>query len=247
MKPDRLILVRHGQSEGNVDKTIYKETPDYAVQLTDKGHQQAIDVGKKLASLVGYLGVHFYYSPFWRTRQTMLHIAHEFPAGVKTFYEDPRLREQEWGQDMVSHSGIHWDQEKAREEYGHFYFRFPDGESCADVYDRMGDFMNTMFRDFEKKEFPRNVIIVTHGMAMRCFIMRFFHATVEEFESWANPKNCEYLILERGNTEKYMLTTPMRLHEVRHNFQFDWSTNTKKYVELGDPKVPFTPLPKIET
>jgi len=188
--------------------------------------------------------VHFYVSPFWRTRQTFLDIANEFPQHLISYYEDPRLREQEWGQDMVTATGVKWKQEKARNDYGHMYFRFYNGESCADVYDRMSDFMGTMFRDFKKESFPRNVIIVTHGMAMRCFIMRFFHTSVEEFESWANPRNCEYLLLERQNNGKYVLTTPMRLHEVRHDFQFDWSKWTKKFPHLGKPKVPFIPPTK---
>ncbi len=111
--------------------------------------------------------------------------------------------------------------EEYRDKYGHFYYRFRDGgESCADVFDRVSDFMNTMFRDFNKSDFPRNVVVVTHGMTMRLFIMRWFHCSVEEFESWANIKNCHYLLLERGENEKYELKTPLRKHKIRHDFQF---------------------------
>ncbi len=244
MKPERIILVRHGQSEGNVNKEIYKEKPDYSVLLTPKGHEQAKNVGEELARLIGYSPVQFYVSPFWRTRQTFLNIAAQFPPSCVHYYEDSRLREQEWGQDMVARKGIDWDGARARDAYGHYYYRFSDGESCADVYDRMSDFMGTMFRDFEKENFPRNVIIVTHGMAMRCFMMRWFHTSVEEFESWANPKNCEYLLLERQESGKYQLKTPMRLHEVRHEYQFDWAKWAGKDAHFGEPKVPFIPLTK---
>lgn len=239
MKPDRIILVRHGQSEGNVNKKIYKEIPDYSIPLTEEGHTQAMLVGKKLAKIIGAAPVQFYVSPFWRTRQTFLNIANQFLSTNIQYYEDPRLREQEWGQELVERKGVDWDEEKARDAYGHFYWRFPEGESCADVFDRMSDFMGTLFRDFEKPSFPRNVIIVTHGMAIRLFIMRFFHASVEEFESWANPRNCEYLLLERGDTEKYQLLTPMRIHEVHHDYQFPWSLWTEKFQHLGQVKVPW--------
>lgn len=240
MKPDRIFIVRHCQSKGNADKEIYKDTPDYTVELTELGHQQAIQTGKKIAQIIGPNQiVQFYVSPFWRTRQTFLHIAEEFPAQNVKYYEDLRLIEQEWGQDMVARTGIHWEREKARDIYGHTYYRFEEGESCADVYGRKSDFLNTMFRDFEKEDFPRNVVIVTHGMAMRVLIMRWFHASVEEFETWANPRNGEYLLLERANNEKYQLVTPMRLHKVRHNYQFDWKKWTKKYAHLGEPKVPY--------
>jgi len=223
MKPETIYLVRHGESQGNVDKSIYKDVPDYALQLTPKGVEQAITVGSELSQLIpcgGICDVQFYVSPFWRTRQTYLHIAKNFPFNQIRYYEDPRLREQEWGQDMVARTGYSEDRESARDAYGHFYYRFQDGESCADVYDRVSDFMGTMFRDFEKPDYPRNVVIVTHGMTMRLFLMRFFHVSVEEFESWANPRNCGYYALQRQGNDKYKLASPLRRHVIRHKYQF---------------------------
>lgn len=225
MKPDRIFVVRHGQSVGNVNKSVYKETPDYALQLTEKGNQQAIDAGVKLHGIIGDTSpVQFYVSPFWRTRQTYANIRMSFGDKLEhRYYEDPRLREQEWGQNMDDRGDVGFQEkiEEYRDSYGHFYYRFRDGgESCADVFDRVSDFMNTMHRDFEKKDFPRNVIIVTHGMTMRLFLMRWFHSSVEEFESWGNPVNCGYFLLERGDNERYELKTPLRRHKLRHEFQF---------------------------
>ena len=233
MKPEKIFLVRHGQSTGNVDKSAYKDTPDYALTLTDLGRQQAREIGKELKSIIRYESVHFYVSPFWRTRQTYLGILQSFGQhGDYPYYEDARLREQEWGQNMESREGYKDKIEEYRDSYGHFYYRFRDGgESCADVYDRSSDMINTMHRDFEKPSFPKNVIMVTHGMAMRNFIMRWFHSSVEEFESWGNPKNCGYILLERNlNTNKYVLQTKMKIHTLGHNFQFDW----EKFKELSD-------------
>ena len=39
--PKRLILVRHGESEGNVDPLIYASVADNALHLTDRGWLQA--------------------------------------------------------------------------------------------------------------------------------------------------------------------------------------------------------------
>lgn len=223
MKPSRIILVRHGQSEGNVNKSVYKDTPDYALHLTETGRKQAHDVGKQLKELIGDQSVKFYVSPFWRTRETYLEIKKWFdPAIVAPTYEDPRLIEQEWGQNMEDRSGYQDKIEEYRDNYGHFYYRFRDGgESCADVYYRMSDFLDTMWRDFRKLTFPQNVIIVTHGMAMRLFLMRWFHYTVEEFERIKNPKNCGMFIMEWNNdTEHYVLKTELLTHVVRHPFQF---------------------------
>jgi broad specificity phosphatase PhoE len=245
MKPERIFIVRHGQSQGNVNKEIYKTIPDYALQLTDLGRQQAVDVGQRLHQIVGDSSIQFYVSPFWRTRQTYAEIRKSFPSIVKCkYYEDPRLREQEWG-NRVDEDGISRFNEKIeeyRDSYGHFYYRFRDGgESCADVYDRVSDFMNTMHRDFIKKNFPRNAIVVTHGMTMRLFLMRWFHSSTEEFESWGNPVNCGYYLLERGDNEKYKLVAPLRTHKLRHEFQFKPDDGTSHFFPIQ------TALPYEET
>jgi len=240
MKPQNIFIVRHGQSVGNVNKEVYRDIPDYALQLTDLGHTQAYETGKELAKLVDpAIPVQFYVSPFWRTRQTFLGVQKSFPNFV--YYEDPRLREQEWGQNMESREGYSEKIEEYRDGYGHFYYRFRDGgESCADVFDRVSDFMNTMFRDFQKVNFPRNVVVVTHGMTMRLFIMRWFHVTVEEFESWGNPKNGGFFHLKLCNeNEKYDMVTPLRIHKLRHNFQFDWGQHAEYF---GMPKLSIIPM-----
>ncbi len=248
MKPERIFIVRHGQSDGNVNKEIYRTIPDYALQLTNLGKLQAIDVGKKLYSIIGDSSVQFYVSPFWRTRQTYAGIRQSFQSTVKyQYYEDPRLREQEWGNRVDENGMKMFDAkiEEYRDSYGHFYYRFRDGgESCADVYDRVSDFMNTMHRDFTKKDFPRNAIVVTHGMTMRLFIMRWFHSSVEEFESWGNPVNCGYYLLERGDDEKYKLITPLRTHKLRHEFQFKPEDGTSHFFPTQT-MLPYEPIEKV--
>ena len=70
MKPYRIFLVRHGESEGNVSKTLYTHKPDYALNLTSKGIEQAKAAGKEIKAIIGNESVGIYYSPFFRTRQT---------------------------------------------------------------------------------------------------------------------------------------------------------------------------------
>ena len=41
----------------------------------------------------------------------------------------------------------------------------------------------------------RNVLIVSHGLTIRCFVMRFMHLSVEQFESLANPQNCDIITI----------------------------------------------------
>lgn len=217
MKPKRIILIRHGESLGNIDKTIYNSIPDYAIDLSDKGLEQAREAGKALKEIVKNETMFAYVSPMWRTRSTFEQIAKSFSKSQIEYREEPRIREQEWGHiRSIEESEL---VEGDRDAYGTFYFRIPDGESAADVYDRVSDFLGTLNRDFEKEHYPENAVIVTHGMAIRLFIMRWFHLTVEEFESLANPKNCQIFILEKQPNNKYVLKSELRKHEVYHSFQ----------------------------
>ena len=66
MKPKRIILIRHGESQANVDKYLFGRVPDYTIELTEKGHEQAREAGKRLKELVKEESIYFYVSPFWR-------------------------------------------------------------------------------------------------------------------------------------------------------------------------------------
>ena len=218
MKPHRIILVRHGESEGNIDKSIYGVKPDYTLELTVEGRKQAFEAGQKISEIVKNESMFFYVSPMWRTRSTFEEIAKSLDRSKIEYREEPRIREQEWGHLRTIEEGK--KVEEIRDAYGTFYFRIPDGESAADVYDRISDFFGTLHRDFRKDNYSQNAIIVTHGMAIRLFLMKWFHWTVEEFELLANPKNCEIVILEQDLNGKFRLKSDVKKwDDTFHNFK----------------------------
>jgi broad specificity phosphatase PhoE len=237
VKPNRIILVRHGQSEGNVDKRIYATKPDWTIELTSLGWQQADACGKEIKRILGNENAFWYYSPYFRTRQTYMGIRRYFSAPYEE-YSDLRIREQDWGN--LRNGDLDYNAiEEERDGYGHLFYHLP-GESCASVFDRVGGFLETMHRDFEKRTFPQNAIIVSHGMTNRVFLMRWFHFSIERFEELANPSNCGLYVLELNRTTgKYTLQGEWRLdpetlkYEVlpqpktypapRHPFRFDWN------------------------
>ena len=183
-------LVRHGESEANIGRVLTHEYGDHAIPLSERGWEQAREVGRKLGS--DFIdGALVYSSPYLRTRQTLSGIyagcgvAAEHRRGL---YEDPRLREVEHGYEPAE------EQEELRRKHGWFYYRFRGGESPADCYDRTSSFLESMMRQIERKQASR-ILIVTHGLTIRCFVMRFLHLTVEEFDSLANPVNCDVVTL----------------------------------------------------
>jgi len=203
-RPNRIILVRHGESEGNLDDTVYERVPDHRISLTPKGFQQARDTGAAIRDVLDGESVEAYVSPYVRTRQTLEALA--LPLVERDVRVEPRLREQDWAnfQDPVDIA----QQKAERDRYGHFFYRFSHGESGSDVYDRVSTFLESMHRNFETPTAPRNVVIVTHGLTMRLFCMRWFHWSVDYFESLDNPENAEPVVLLRQKDFRYKLETP---------------------------------------
>lgn len=208
--PQRIYLVRHGESEGNVDKTTHFRKPDHAIELTDSGHQQAIAAGAFLRhhfQEAGLLGspIRLWTSPYKRTRQTADGIIKSTGEGFfKDRYEDISLREQQFGlfdgydeEELAEKFPLeHAHYKKCEEFSGRFYASMPLGESRCQVAERVKPFFGTLVRDAESKDI-QTVVIVSHGVTMRAFTMQWLHLTPEWFEASKNPKNASIYLLER--------------------------------------------------
>ena len=47
MPVNRIILIRHGECHGNRDLEQFATVPDYTIELTEKGMEQAREAGAK--------------------------------------------------------------------------------------------------------------------------------------------------------------------------------------------------------
>ncbi|KAK7206687.1 histidine phosphatase superfamily [Myxozyma melibiosi] len=208
-RPRLIILVRHGESEGNCDRTINQYVPNHKVPLTARGHEQARAAGVRLReTLLPGENVLIYTSPYRRTRETTQGIVSQLDGIDYRVYEEPRLREQDFGNFQFHETEMAkiW---KERARYGHFFYRIPNGESAADVYDRCAGFNETLFRQFSSDKFAKVLVLVTHGLMSRVFLMKWYRWTVERFESLRNVSYCEFVTMERQDTGKYLLKTKM--------------------------------------
>jgi broad specificity phosphatase PhoE len=219
-KPRLIIIIRHAQSEGNRDKTIHQKTPDHKVGLTEEGHRQALEAGEKLRDLLRSDDtLHFFISPYRRTRETTEGILnglcanHPAPSPFQRshikVYEEPRLREQDFGnfQPGTEETERLW---RERAEYGHFFYRIPNGESGADVYDRVSSFNGSLWRRFSEDSMASVAVLVTHGLCSRVFLMAWYHYSVEFFEDLRNINHCEFLVMKHGPNGRYVLQNQLR-------------------------------------
>lgn len=211
-----ILLIRHGESESNRDKSVNCHTPNHNIPLTSIGKQQALLAGYKLVTniLREDDDILFYTSPYKRARETLQGIIEggnldEQKIKYKVS-EEPRMREQDFGNFQGNNSDMEkiW---KERAHYGHFFYRIPFGESGADCYDRVASFNETLFRQFQSDDFPSILVLVSHGVWMRVFLMKWFRWSVEQFESLRNLQHCQFLVMEKEqDSEKYNLMTPLR-------------------------------------
>ncbi|RPB20630.1 phosphoglycerate mutase-like protein [Terfezia boudieri ATCC MYA-4762] len=214
-KPRLIILVRHAQSEGNKNRAVHQTTPDHRVKLTHQGHKQAKEAGQRLLGMLRPDDtLQFYTSPYLRTRETttgMLSELSEHPNYNKIkIYEEPRLREQDFGNFQPCSAEMEriWHERAA---YGHFFYRIPNGESAADAYDRVSGFNETLWRQFADDDCASVLVLVTHGLMTRIFLMKWYHYSVEYFEDLRNVNHCEFITMERNeSTGKYILQNELR-------------------------------------
>lgn len=219
-KPRLIILIRHAQSEGNKSREIHQTTPDHRVKLTSDGWAQAHEAGRRLRKLLRPDDtLHFFTSPYRRTRETAEGILttltsdEDEPSPFRRsdikVYEEPRLREQDFGnfQPCSAEMERMWQE---RADYGHFFYRIPNGESAADAYDRISGFNESLWRQFGEDDFASVCVLVTHGLMSRVFLMKWYHFTVEEFEDLRNVNHCEFLIMRKQDSGKYILENKLR-------------------------------------
>lgn len=203
MGPVRIILLRHGQSLGNVDELAYCRVPDHTMPLTPLGQRQAAEAGERVKALLGGVPAAVYVSPYARTRST-LRLLGLGPLAERVVAE-PRLREQDWGnlQDPVQQEVL----KHQRHAFGHFFFRLPNGESGADVDDRVAAFLDGLEARVRAGGHPETSLLVSHGLTIRLLCRRLFGWSVELFESLSNPATCEDRVLEHDG-ERWRLDRP---------------------------------------
>ncbi|KAJ9443720.1 Phosphoglycerate mutase-like protein AT74H [Diplonema papillatum] len=205
--PTRIILVRHGESEANVNPRVWEEKPDNTIELTERGCEQSQEVGRRLRELIKHEKVAAVVSPFWRTFMTMRNILKELPpAQVMEVRIEPRVREQEFGNVQCSQAMARF--KKLQITVGRFWYRFPEGESGADVYARVASCLGSL-KSINRRPRERvdNILVVTHGLTMRLLVAAEMAWSPDTFHTVYNPSNCEMWVLKKTASGQYELST----------------------------------------
>lgn len=177
----RIVLVRHGESEGNVRNEI-NDDPQRIVNLTARGRAQAQAAAERLRDV---RFTHAFASQFPRAQQTAAILLQHHALELRI---DARLNERISGMD-----GLHVDvfNDYVRADY--LLIKPPKGESFLEQMARLRSFLNEM-----SGHHPEGVVLaVSHENP----IVAAMALTEEAPEQVMHRKlqNCEYVELEWGS------------------------------------------------
>jgi broad specificity phosphatase PhoE len=166
----QLLLVRHGESQGNVAATLAHDAGEHVipvpardadVELSDTGREQALALGRLLAGFPAESRAVVWSSPYLRARQTA-ELAVTTGGWHTPVLVDERLRDRELGiLDMLTSLGVEarFPEEAQRRRWlGKFYYRPPGGESWADVVLRL----RSLLADLDRQHPGQTVMLVCH-------------------------------------------------------------------------------------
>ena len=148
------------------------------IALTQLGHEQAIETGKKILA-EGSQADEILYSPLQRAADTAKHISEitGIPARV-----EPRLKEQNFGKwESTPRNGV--DFKLAKQS---FVCSYEGGESMLRLAQRIYNLLDDIKTESDEKTY----ILVAHNGIARVIQSYFTDMTNEEFAGYG-VKNCE--------------------------------------------------------
>jgi broad specificity phosphatase PhoE len=222
-RPINILLVRHGVSQANLDRSLYVRLPDTKVPLAQQGHGQARAAGDAIGDWLkaqpGNDGTRIFCSPYQRTRETCAEIELALIERDIRYdrIEELALREIGFGLfDGITDEELpklfpreHAYYQKHVDFEGEFYAPMPLGESRVQVADRVKGVFGTLIRDNRERENGwriRNFIIVSHGVTIRAFMMQWLHLTPEWFRDQPNPANASVAMISSDGIQPYQVS-----------------------------------------
>jgi len=212
---ETIILVRHDVSSANIDPSVYKQLPDHTIPLADPKSERLVRAGQLLRTLsLPPEKTASWCSPYVRCAQTEAGVLeHAFGEDASRIRrrEAFLLREQDFGDwDSLTDDEAKTKlpdsfakRQRLTDNLGKFYFRYPNGESRADVVQRIILFFGKLHRS----DFSHHIVFL-HGVSQRAFRMAWRNLPVDWFEEEPNPGNASVLLIRRDATgawhEQYM-------------------------------------------
>lgn len=210
----KIFLIRHGESIANVGENYKERILDSKVTLTSNGERQAFEAGKWLRDFCDQNKIDLSHAVIWRSPyKRTIQTSEEFNKSlrIEKVKEDITLVEQRFGlfdcipdEELPIIYPVEYEEfSRQKRNGGKFFAKPPMGEAPYDVAIRIQPFFGTIKRDYEKHG-VNTLFVFTHGTTLRCFLMRYFHYSLEWYENEHNPKNCWIRYIKDGKDLGYI-------------------------------------------
>jgi broad specificity phosphatase PhoE len=158
----RLVLVRHGQSESNVERRLDTRPPGR--ELTELGREQARAFARDWPHEVGLVA----HSVALRASQTAAVIGAELNLPTHEFEGIHEVQVGELEDRNDDEAIEEFNSIYRRWQEGELDLRMPGGESAAEVLDRYVPLLTQLrMRYLDDDAWPGDVVVVSHGAAIR--------------------------------------------------------------------------------
>lgn len=184
----KLILVRHGESVGNVER-VFTTTP-FELALTGRGIEQARGAAVKIAAL--FKAEVVVASPYVRARETARIIAEHLALALEIEHD---IHERNMGH----FQGRSYESVLTAPDYDPqrpWLWKPPGGESFEEVMERVAPVLDRLAAAHR----GRDVVVVSHGGVM----MALWAYVTGEWESAHVPVNCGIVVIEHREDRGYL-------------------------------------------
>lgn len=171
-----ILLLRHGQTAGNLDKTAYIDLREEQMVLTGAGHEEIAALRAPLAA-TGMAVTGAVVAPERRCVQT----AELLPIPAGTWAVDDRLRAQCWGD--LAFSGARETLEETSSWPAGLDVRFPGGETAREVLQRCTPMADELLEQERAGAGGDGMVVVAHGVVIRMLLARLQRWSDEQIEA----------------------------------------------------------------
>jgi len=181
----RLILVRHGEAEGNIERRFHGH---YDSKLTENGHLQVQKLANKLKDeKIDVL----YSSDLSRAYETAKYIADIKNLDIQIIEGLREINGGDWEnvpwEDL---SGI-WPEEHEHWENTPHLLQMPNGESMVDFQNRV---VKEILKIIEHNT-NKNICVVTHGTVIKVLLCFFYGKPLEDIVNIRWHDNASYTVV----------------------------------------------------
>lgn len=210
MSLKEIFILRHGESEEDVDPNLNGEVSDEMISITKKGEEQITTVASiLLGNVATSKGVRIIASPSNRAVQTANLLMGKFvDFNHSDFSIEPSIRNLYWGNATNRHNIKQIQQE--RYKAGVLYYQFPGGDHSPTFVNNIQKFTNKCLKEGSYNAHSESLIIVTHGFALRIIVKCLTKMSNAKFKWLANPPNCFVARLSVQNGIRLNTEMPIR-------------------------------------